>query len=39
MDSQPKEQGLLEASFLKEVGSHTLFQSAQEGRASAGGPV
>jgi hypothetical protein len=25
-DSQPKEQGLLEASFLREMGGHTLFQ-------------
>jgi hypothetical protein len=29
----------LEASFLRETGSHTLFQRAQEGRALGGGLV
>jgi hypothetical protein len=37
--SQPEEQGLLEASFLREMVAIHYFKGAQEGRASEGGLV
>jgi hypothetical protein len=35
--SQPKEQGLLEASFLREMGGHTLFQRRSRRKGFGGG--
>jgi hypothetical protein len=38
IDSQPKEQYLLEASFLREMGGHTLFQKGSRRKGFRGWP-